>query len=39
MVQEGLFGDVVHCKGGYKHDLRDEIAFGKTNRHYRLEDI
>ncbi|MGI6594947.1 MAG: Gfo/Idh/MocA family protein [Christensenellales bacterium] len=38
MVQEGLFGDVVHCKGGYKHDLRDEIAFGKTNRHYRLEE-
>lgn len=38
MVQEGDFGKVVHCKGGYKHDLRDEIAFGKTNRHYRLEE-
>lgn len=38
MVREGIFGEVVHCKGGYKHDLRDEIAFGKTNRHYRLAE-
>ena len=29
MVKLGLFGDVVHCEGGYRHDLRDEIIFGK----------
>ncbi|MDT8436201.1 MAG: Gfo/Idh/MocA family oxidoreductase [Gemmatimonadota bacterium] len=22
MVREGLFGDLVHCQGGYQHDLR-----------------
>lgn len=38
MVQKGLFGDVVHMKGGYRHDLRYEIVFGKTNRHYRLNE-
>ena len=38
MVKQGLFGDVVHCEGGYRHDLRSEIAFGKENRHYRLRN-
>ena len=38
MVKQGLFGDVVHCEGGYCHDLRGEIAFGKENRHYRLRN-
>lgn len=37
MVKRGLFGEIVHCSGGYCHDLRDEIAFGKENRHYRLK--
>ncbi len=36
MVRQGVFGRVVHCDGGYLHDLRSEIAFGKENRHYRL---
>ena len=36
MVKKGLFGDIVHCQGGYRHDLRDEVAFGRENRHYRL---
>ncbi len=36
MVKQGIFGDVVHCQGGYRHDLRSEIAFGRENRHYRL---
>lgn len=36
MVKKGLFGEVVHCAGGYRHDLRDEVSFGKENRHYRL---
>lgn len=38
MVREGIFGDVVHCNGGYKHDLRSEVAFGDENGHYRLHE-
>lgn len=38
MVRQGLFGRIVHCEGGYRHDLRSEIAFGLENRHYRLEN-
>lgn len=38
MVRMGLLGDVVHCSGGYMHDLREEIANGKENRHYRLRN-
>lgn len=38
MVKQGLFGEVVHCAGGYQHDLRYEISFGKENRHYRLRN-
>lgn len=38
MVQQGLLGDIVHCSGGYQHDLRDEISWGKENRHYRLRN-
>ena len=37
MAEQGLFGEVVHCAGGYMHDLREEVAFGVENRHYRLE--
>ncbi len=35
MAKEGLFGTVVHCSGGYMHDLREEIVNGDVNRHYR----
>ncbi len=38
MVRAGLFGTVVHCAGGYQHDLRQEIAYGRENRHYRLRN-
>lgn len=38
MVKQGVLGDIVHCAGGYHHDLRSEIAFGKENRHYRLNN-
>ena len=38
MVRQGLFGDVVHCTGGYMHDLRDEITSGKETKHYRLRN-
>ena len=36
LVKEGLFGELVHCEGGYHHDLRKEICCGEENRHYRL---
>ncbi|MDP4119330.1 MAG: Gfo/Idh/MocA family oxidoreductase, partial [Bacillota bacterium] len=36
MVKQGLFGEIVHCEGGYRHDLRDEVSTGKEKRHYRL---
>ena len=35
MVREGLFGEIVHCSGGYFHDLRTEVAIGPITRHYR----
>ena len=25
------------CQGGYRHDLREEVANGWKNRHYRLD--
>lgn len=38
MVRQGVFGEIVHCQGGYRHDLRDEIAGGRENRHYRFRN-
>lgn len=38
MVQKGLLGEVVHCSGGYHHDLREEITYGREKRHYRLRN-
>ena len=39
MVREGVFGEIVHCQGGYEHDLRDEIGLGDVNRHYRQDNF
>lgn len=38
MVEQGVLGEIVHCSGGYQHDLREEISFGIENRHYRLRN-
>jgi len=38
MVRQGLFGEIVHCAGGYRHDLRYEVAEGVQRRHYRLRN-
>ncbi len=38
MVRQGIFGEIVHCSGGYYHDLRDEISDGEKDRHYRLRN-
>lgn len=37
MARKGVFGKIVQCNGAYAHDLREEISYGKENRHYRLE--
>ena len=39
MIKQGVFGEVVHCRGGYQHDLRDEIGLGDINRHYRQDNF
>lgn len=38
MVKQGIFGDVIFCSGGYHHDLREEVANGRENRHYRFRN-
>lgn len=38
MVRKGSFGEIVHCQGGYRHDLREEIANGREMRHYRFRN-
>ncbi|MDR2617865.1 MAG: Gfo/Idh/MocA family oxidoreductase, partial [Treponema sp.] len=38
MVRQGIFGEIVHCQGGYHHDLRGEISMGRENRHYRFDN-
>lgn len=38
MFRQGVLGEVVHCSGGYHHDLRDQVAHGKDIRHYRLRN-
>lgn len=35
LVRKGILGTIVHCSGAYGHDLREEIADGYKNRHYR----
>ncbi len=37
MVRQGVFGEVVHARGAYAHDLREEIGMGDINRHYRQD--
>ena len=38
LARAGKLGTIVHCEGAYAHDLRDEIAKGNINRHYRLRN-
>ena len=37
MIKQGVFGEMIHCRGGYQHDLREEIGMGDINRHYRQD--
>lgn len=34
MIKKGLFGEVLHCQGGYQHDLRS-VANGMARDHER----
>lgn len=36
MIKQGLFGEITHMEGGYRHDLRSEICQGRENIHGRL---
>jgi hypothetical protein len=38
MIKQGVFGELIHCQGGYEHDLRSEISMGLENRHYRFRN-
>ena len=38
LARSGKLGRIVHCKGSYAHDLREEIAKGNIKRHYRLRN-
>ncbi len=38
MAKKGVLGELVHCEGAYRHDLREEISGGIENRHYRLRN-
>ena len=38
MARAGMFGDIVFCESGYRHDIRDEICEGEARRHYRLRN-
>jgi hypothetical protein len=35
MAHKGLFGEVVHCQGGYEHDRRSQVGMGDVEIHYR----
>ena len=38
MKELGKFGEIVHCEGAYRHDLRREVAEGNEKRHYRFHE-
>lgn len=38
MKRLGLLGEIVHCEGGYRHDLRREIVSGANGSHYRFQE-
>lgn len=35
MVRQGLFGELIHCAGGYEHEIRGGIALGVEHRFER----
>ena len=39
MVKTGVLGSVVHCKGGYQHDLRVEADHGLDKKIFRIHNF
>lgn len=37
-ARRGLLGKISFCAGAYTHDLRNEISYGRRNRHYRFDN-
>ncbi|MBR4099798.1 MAG: Gfo/Idh/MocA family oxidoreductase [Clostridia bacterium] len=35
MARKGMFGTIVHCEGGYCHEMRNTFAGINRDRHYR----
>lgn len=38
MIKQGVFGEVVHCEGGYEHNCRALVAGRDKNRQARFGD-
>ena len=38
MAKRGILGKIVHCEGGYCHDLRASLTDGVKRRSYRLRN-
>ncbi len=39
LARNGFFGDIVHCEGGYIHEIGESLFFrGKPNRSWRLKE-
>lgn len=38
MKRAGCFGELVHCEGSYRHDLRKLLCDGRKTQHYRLDE-
>ena len=38
MVRQGVFGELVHCAGGYCHDLRPSVSRARELKYYRLRN-
>ena len=39
IVKQGLFGEIVHCQGGYRHYLpKMELFADRTYNHYRIQE-
>lgn len=39
MKKLGIFGEITHLEGGYRHDLRDQISLGREQRHGRYANF
>ena len=38
MARAGMFGTIVHCDGGYGHEMRNVLAGINRDRHYRGDE-